>query len=119
MSRNKTIRVLVAFRPYLQMLQAYNYRNFWNISSSLKIKRIGYTIYIAIRATTVLLVIILGLWRLIENNIDMREFSTYFALLVVYTQLLFLYVVMVGKNTEINDEVKRVQRIIDKREFCE
>lgn len=63
------------------------------------------------------LVIILGLWHLIENDFDIGEFSTYFALIVVYTQLLFLFVVMIIKNKEITDGIYRMQAIIDKREF--
>lgn len=117
MDRNRIIRVLGAFRSYLRMLEAYNYANFWNMSIVVKIQQIGYTISITICATTVLLVIILGLWHLFENDIDIREFSTYFALLVVYTQLLFLYVVMVIKNTEISDVINRVQTIVDAREL--
>lgn len=113
----KTVRVLGAFCPYLKMLQAFNYVNFWTSSNSLKLRRIGYTICITIRVMVVPLVIILGLWHLIENDFDIGEFSTYFALIVVYTQLLFLFVVMIIKNKEITDGIYRMQAIIDKREF--
>lgn len=117
MGEIKTIRVLCAFCPYMRMLQAYKYANFWNISNSRKVRRIAYSICITIRVMAVPFVIILGLWHLIECDIDIREFSTYFALVVVYTQLLFLFVVMMIKNKEISAGVERIQRIVDKREF--
>lgn len=112
----RKICVLGATHPYIHMLQAYNFAKFADLSRSSKIQHIRYSIYVTIFVLPLLIVIMFGIRHILMDNIGMSEFSTSFALLVIYIQMMFSYVVMVIKNRKISDGIDRIQEIIDTRE---
>lgn len=115
MENQRKIRVLNASRPYIHVLQAYNFKNFFNLSKPLKIQRIRYAFCVTILILSMLVMIAFGVHHTFMADIGIREFSTSFALLVIYAQIMFFYVVLVMKRNEISDAIDCIQKVTDKR----
>lgn len=87
MKTRQRAHVLSAFRPYLHALQAFNAESFRDKPISLKIRRVCCALFVSM-VVVAAFVIFLGIWHMIENSLDLREFSTSIAIMLAFVQIL-------------------------------
>lgn len=111
------IRVLSKCRPYIRLLHGFNSKYFRRNSQD----GILFSVFCAIGTTLLYIVIpiymLLGIWSLIETSADMKVLVAQLPLQFSLLQMQLTFIGTITKNREITETVKKVQRIIDQREF--
>lgn len=115
MANSNKIKILAELNAYLRILTAYNKDNFnhrhWRC--------LLHSVFYAICSTMIILLvpvfISLGIWYLLENNVDLKRFIVALPLLLSLLQIEVTFVAMLTKNRVINETIEQLQRIIDQR----
>lgn len=108
--------ILYEFRPYLRLLRAFHYQNFHHSNWS----DIVHSILDAVCLTLVILLapimIMLGLWYLIETNGDLTSTVESLPVLCSLTQMLLAFIAMIINNRAICETIEQLQNVINQRE---
>lgn len=118
MKTRRRIHVLSAFRPYLYALQAFNVESFRDKPISLKIRLVCCALLVSMVVAAAPFVIFLGIWYMIENSLDVREFSTSIAIMLAFAQIVVTAVSIIRKNKLIGRTVDAIQMLVDERKIA-
>lgn len=110
------VATLTAFRPYLRILQAFNWENF-AVPRKERLSRIPYACAVGLGAIMLAAMIALGFWQIADEHFSMRIFTTSFPIIISLTQVLLAFVLLASKNRQITATIHHLQAIITDREF--
>lgn len=116
MEIRQKIRVLAALRPFLRQMQAYKIESFRDLPLLLKIRKICLAIFIVMTILASPLLVFLSIWHIIENAMDISEWSTSFAVILSVAQLFFTGISIMVKYNVIVGLMDALQKIVDRRE---
>lgn len=115
MATQRHFHVLDKFRPYLHLLQVYNSSNFPLENWHHILHKAVYALVAFLVNMALVMVIILGIWDLIENRVDLRKVVAGLPILTSLLQMEVKFVALILKNHTVNDTINKLQRIINQR----
>lgn len=115
MENPKKVRVLVAFKPHIRILNAFNSENFEETNQCLP--NILFSLCLAISAVLTPIVAILAIWYLVENDATMG--AVVFAAGPIFTILQWFFTVLelTRKNRVISRTIQQIEGVVDERKF--
>lgn len=115
MGESSEARIFDSFRPYLRLLQAYNFENFRpnnpNIRNNVR-DAIGFTLFISLS----IILIFLQVWCLVESGGDLGKIAILIPMLNCNLALALMYPALIIKNRIINGTINRLEQVIDRSE---
>lgn len=115
MESRQKVRAFSAFDPYVRMMQAFQVERFQDKPISLKIRQISYTLGETMVIVATPLLIFLAAWHMTASKLSTSEFSTSFAILLTFVQMLLIGVTVVAKKRLISGALDDIQAIVDER----
>lgn len=108
------IHILQACQPYLCILKAYNFENFrhYNSRSSL-----FYALLTTIMVPVMPMLIILGIWHMIEINVDLKNVAATLPLILTLVQMQITFLAIIINNRTISKTIQQIQNVISQRKF--
>lgn len=108
------IHILQACQPYLCILKAYNFENFrhYNWRSSL-----FYALLTTIMVPVMPMLIILGIWHMIEINVDLKNVAATLPLILTLVQMQITFLAIIINNRTISKTIQQIQNVISQRKF--
>lgn len=117
-SQFNKICVLNAFGPFLRLLKAYNFENCHYCDSWRQtVRGILDALCLTSMIPQVPILVILGLWYLVENSADLKKIVASLPMLFSLLQMSLTFTAMIIKNRTISDTIDQVQSVVDEREF--
>lgn len=117
-SYSSGVAVLNKCRPYLRLLEAFNYKN-RQLTNWQQFKNYAFSVLCTSIILHMLLVIImLGFWYLVEIKADLRTAIGSLPLLFSLVQVEVAFIVMMINNEVISESIEHVQKVINQRKLC-
>lgn len=108
--------VLHAFRPYLQLLSAFNAENFLVRQQSSRLR--GYDApAIAVSLLVLMIATLLSFLKIVDEHFQMVVFTTTFPIVITMAQVISTFFVLTSKNRMIAATIERLQAIVSKRKI--
>lgn len=117
MNNTGYIRVLVAFAPFLRLIKSYNLDNFHHCNWRCNLASVKYAFITTTIIVSIPIFHVLGIWHLIENEADLSTISVSLPILTSFTQMELTLIALILKNRTIDETIKRIQQLVDEREF--
>lgn len=112
------ILILKACKPYVCILKAYNPGNFCRENNW---RDIQCCVFYALLATILIppmpMLIILGIWHLIETAADLKQVSAILPLVLTLAQVEITFIAMIINNRTLSEAIDQAQKVINQRKF--
>lgn len=113
MSNPSTVHTLFELQPYLCLLTAFN---FHQQNRRCILHSICYAFSSTLIIVSIPVIIVLAIWYLIENGVELIEFVAALPILISVLQMELTFIALMWKNRRIIETTIRLQEIVDQSE---
>lgn len=114
MSPLKTIVVMAKCRPYLRVMEVFNYDSFRTNDARVIALNIFYILWVIVQNVSLVGTAALGLWLCIEFEFGIEDTSETIPGVVGLLQMSFVSVALVWNNRSITATMAHMQQLIDR-----
>lgn len=110
----KSIEVMAKCRPYLRVMEVFNYDSFHTNDVRVIARNIFYILWVIVQNVSLVGTATLGLWLCIDFNFGIEDTSETIPGVVGLLQMSFVSVALVWNNRVITATMDHMQQLIDR-----
>lgn len=107
------VHVLKEFRPYLRILNAFNFENFQKPDGIQIVTNVIYATLVGLFTISTCLILSLGYWNFIDTHFQMDIISTTLPVLLTILQIVFTQLSLTLRSRLITETIHHFQEVVD------